>query len=319
MKKAIGLYLLIHQFIFGLSIYTIEKNNSEKLLYEGDNYVEYNVILGSFLARESEKKIRIQGDLYLTNEKKINSNTEIIFDEGSQVFLMNEIYKTLFELNGSDIKIKGFNLNCDNKSVKRVFKINDFSKNVTLSNFIIENIRNIEDNSLVWVIDISGLGVSNFLIENGYIRNIYAKGNGKIADAIGSVRGIIVSNRDKYKIPSDGLISNLIFRDIYGDILPKWNFSEDADAIHINPHNIKMNIEIKNCYFDNIGKRALKIQSDGIKVNNLYIKSDLYMYSFISLYGNNCVLNGIILKGNTYKQLENMGMDNKIENVLLNE
>lgn len=115
---------------------------------------------------------------------------------------------------------------------------------------------------------------SDFKILNSKIENITSE----IKAAIGIWISTMANEQPSHNVVVDGTEISYI------------SSQNDADGIKIQQHGVNSSIQIKNNYFLNTRKRAVKVQADGVLIeNNLVERTQDYSNGFavFSVYGNN--------------------------------
>jgi hypothetical protein len=142
--------------------------------------------------------------------------------------------------------------------------------------------RNVTSSTFLRVFDFSTENVELDL-EDMYCDNLSADSNGIVGDINGSCRFVYVGDEDATPLvkPSSGRIVNIRGK----NLLP----AEDGDMIHIQSSDTKIfEILISNIFGDNIAKRVVKVQCNGVDVSHVdCVARDnaVNMFSIVSHYG----------------------------------
>jgi hypothetical protein len=153
----------------------------------------------------------------------------------------------------------------------------------------------------------------SLLVNGSVFKNIYGHEDGHSGNTIGAHRAIITKGEGYVRI------SNSRFIDIEG--------SEDGDCIHIHTVRDKGgdwgsagDVLIQNNYFENFGKRAIKLQASDVIVRNNHIVSnriynDRRPLTAVGIFGNNniCESNTIYLENAETGIMTSTGKGNLIQ------
>lgn len=135
-------------------------------------------------------------------------------------------------------------------------------------------------------IDIYDDGVE-FDVKSVKFDTISAVTNGTIGDLNGSCRGLYVGGSTSATTKSTGKIDDIYIK----NLLP----FEDGDGVQVQSNNTgNFNISISNIVGYNVAKRVVKIQANGISVNNILARAEANtqsMYAVVSMYGSGSVNN----------------------------
>ncbi|MEI2272550.1 hypothetical protein OHD16_10405 [Sphingobacterium sp. ML3W] len=204
-----------------------------------------------------------------------------------------------------DFSIQGVTFDAKEKQLKDCFvHLTDNIKNPRIIDCVFKSALGIKagtSSDQQYGIMISPYGVSNFLIDQCLFSNIKNDNTGPNAGSLkGFCGGIYISDprvdaaHPNAKDQTDfvtGNISNCKFSDIItkldnGLSQSAYTSYNDADGIRFYGGGKAQNcdVNIDNCYFKNVGKRAIKVSYMGnVKINNISVEVDSLQYQMISL------------------------------------
>jgi hypothetical protein len=173
-------------------------------------------------------------------------------------------------------ELKGITLDCNGKSIYYGFNIAE--SNPTIKNVVVRNIRNTKTDANA---SICGTYIKGGkVVVNGYTaKDLYAVGNGEVADALGSANGMIVSGYE------DLVASNLTFEEIHSIDASGNIVYEDSAGLYIaNGSNDSANAVISCVKGKNFGKRLIKAQSYHVSIDNVFATNEMGdVLSFIGI------------------------------------
>ncbi|RKE55331.1 hypothetical protein [Sphingobacterium detergens] len=230
--------------------------------------------------------------------------TKIIGDDLVFEFI-GDFDSKFISVEADNFSVHGATFDAMDKQLKDCFiHLTDNIKNPSITDCIFKNALGIKagtSNDQQYGVMISPYGVSNFLIDQCLFSNIKNDNTGTQAGSLkGFCGGIYISDprvdaaHPNAKVQTDfvtGNISNCRFSDIMtklddGLSQSAYTSYNDADGIRFYGGGKAQNcdVNIDNCYFKNVGKRAIKISYMGnVKVNNISVEADGLQYQMISL------------------------------------
>lgn len=185
----------------------------------------------------------------------------------------------------------------------------DHANHVKLKSVTVKNVQQFSDStSTVDAIRVKD-DCNDVLFEDCTVSTVVGYDNTVIGDTLGAARGIHIEN----VAVSGTSVSNIRIH--------KCNFDhigsrEDGDSIALQGFTTSTGTTISECYFTNIGKRAVKILSPGVKVVNNRMFSDyagtgadvnLYLYSFVSVYASDVEVTGNVGRGGSVQLALDIG------------
>lgn len=213
--------------------------------------------------------IDLKGKVY--NTGRLNLRPGICLCNGTLVSMNTDF--CLYGVNVHGLELVNLTIDGKGKSACGVF-VSD-SKNV-----VVKNVRIIDFYSK----DNSAAGIyyrrcNNSAIVNCRITNIVGEPNGRIGDAAGVSRAIILQHCFKMNVS--------------GNMIDRIISSEDGDGIHVinEADNELGNIEIKNNTIKNCSRRLIKVQAPGVNIeSNQFITDDnsFDLNYTISLFSSSC-------------------------------
>lgn len=183
----------------------------------------------------------------------------------------------------------GVNVDCQNSDKKRPLS---FKKGSTEPFLDRVSVKNVNSSTFVFALFIENAGVSNFKVRNFSVDSLYAAPSGSEGDANGVCRAVSVSSSSSL-LPSDTISSGSV-EFIEARNMATW---EDCDAIAVQCIDSSgatrdADITLSHIKTREVLKRAVKIQANGVKVQDVDARSNNAkpMYSVVSYYGSGGVV-----------------------------
>jgi len=297
---ATGNIKLIHDFkkFIHVSYFGIIGNKT-------DDYT--NGIKSLLMAQAENTTFKFSGRYTISSTLNVlKLGTKIIGDD--LVFEFTGDYNAKFiSVEADDFSIQGVTFDAKEKQLKDCFiHLTDNIKNPCIMDCVFKNALGVKSgtsNDQQYGVMVSPYGVTNFLIDQCQFSNIKNDNTGTYS-AVGSLKGFcggiyisdprVDATHPNAKEQTDfvtGNISNCKFSDIITkltDGLPQSGYTSynDADGIRFYGGGKAQNcdVNIDNCYFKNVGKRAIKVSYMGnVKINNISVEVDSLQYQMISL------------------------------------
>jgi hypothetical protein len=253
--------------------------------YTGISSPEHFGAVGDGIIDDAQSFIKsIKYDNFECLSDKYMINSTIPVTEGNKIIdlkdaTINSTMATndrLFDFSTTgNVKIK--NVLFDGKNVSKYNSCMTIfnSKNVELENIRVINYKNLAPSFFV-PIRVGTDEDTIIKIDNISFKDLYCNGNTTIGDNIGSLKAILVTKNDATIMENmgKGIISNVYFENIDNMKADGTLYVEDCDCIHIQGANsdgtyAKSYILIENVVVKNAGKRAVKFQCKGQKLNNM--------------------------------------------------
>lgn len=290
-----------------------------KLVHDFMNFihVSYFGIIGNRTEDYTDKikillKSQLDNTTFKFDGKFIISSTVIVSILGAKIigddllFEFTGDYNSKFiSVEADDFSINGATFDASGRQLKDCFiHLTDNIKNPSISGCIFRNALGTKQgtsNDQQYGIMVSPYGVRNFSIDHCIFSNIKNDNTGTYAPADilkGFCGGIYISDAkvdiSNPTIQTDfvtGNISNCKFSEIItklSDGLSQRDYTSfnDADGIRFYGGSAaqKCDVNIDNCYFNNVGKRAVKVSYMGnVKVNNISVEVNSLQYQMITL------------------------------------
>lgn len=261
--------------------------------------------------------------VYLVNDI-ITVNKQNIKITGNKAILKaNSNKNVLFQIVGQNISIDGMIFDGSNNVYVGIAVLAN-SKFITIRNAEIKNIYSTMYNTNIPTAGIRIYGnCSNITITDCYIHDVTAEPNSIVGDVAGTSRGILIlpNTTAGEDVTTNVIISGCVIENIYT--------SEDADGIGVlnSILNKNVNVIIASNKFRNCAKRAVKIMAPGVIVKDNIIYNDFSgqaadwsdgMYSAISVYDSNTIVEGNYIYGGSYYKPIDIGIDTKpIANIIV--
>ena len=309
------------QGIFANKTYAASTINVKEFGAVGDGRTDDTAAIQKALDKASRNNaiVYFPGGIYSVDPKRtlsVKSNTKIQGDGPSTTIQANgNIFGwELVRVSGQNVEISNISFD-GNKLVNRVLVVNGGSSNIKISNVKVANASESTNTSSEFyssvVTGILVYGNTSYVsIDNAEVQNIVSinKVGGSLV-----ARGIYVTTTwGSNEAPAKQLsITNSHIHHI--------GPADDGDGIYYEDPNLDNNYGqdtnsvIANNLFDNCAKRAIKIYAQGITVTgnhivNSFLKNNYYqgteqgklapdMFSAISVYGNNNIIEGNVIDG----------------------
>lgn len=232
----------------------------------------------------------------------IKSNTSVDFN-GATVKADFIGEAVTIEENAKDTKLLNGIIDANNKSyIGIALKPCD---NVLLENMTVMNVKG---STFAYGIAVPCFGCSNVLINKCVVDTVEGVDDGEVGDANGWAKGIIVGFNHWVNEIVPGVIDGSTYSrnvKIINSIIRNIKTAEDGDGIYVeglnnierNPMLYDLAVIIDGNYFENCGKRFVKvIPAGGVIIRNNYgvYTADSWqttrMHSFISVYAPNAII-----------------------------
>jgi hypothetical protein len=220
----------------------------------------------------------------------------------------------VLSIRGSNVAVHGLTVD-GNSLADRLVTVRDESANVR---FFDCEFRYAAQQATETDLNTVGLRIegdcSNIDVERCYFHHITAGGNSGLAQF---ARGILISDPNSAGVTTNVKVRGCTFTDI-----TFTNISTDADAICIQNWTDNTWLLVDGCFFKNLNKRAVKIQSPGVTVSNCIIENDYtgadgvngtpdpQVYAALSVYASDCLIaNNNIVGGSWFHGID-IGVSN---------
>lgn len=270
---------------------------------KGDGKTDDTIAINRCLS-SGVKRLTFPDATYLISDSLvIPSGVSVDFGYSKFIAIKSEPMLKIFS-GSSNIRISGGVFDGNYKANAGLMAYHDI-KNITIENVKFQNIKG---DGRTYGIALPCFNSTDVLVNNCTIENVESIDNGEIADAKGWAKGIIVgfngwlnefipATVDVNTYAVNTVIKNCKIRNIKS--------AEDGDGIYIegitdknrNPMMFDLSVMIDSNYFENCGKRFIKVlPSGGTTIKNNYGISTKNtwqterMHSFISVYAPNCVI-----------------------------
>lgn len=208
-----------------------------------------------------------------------------------------------------NIRISGITFDYEEANSNTAILVNENVKNIGFNNLKFLNFKNLDPDIQQNVIRLK-TGVSGYIFNLSF-RNIKTIGNGKIMDGGGAGSCIRtdssgVNNPENYNL----IIDTIDVEDCHninqdGDII-----IEDFDPIQFQHYSdVSGLIILTNVRAKNFSKRLIKIQGDGVNIDNIIAECTTYVPWLIASMGKNCNISNINAKGNIKTCIEFLNSD----------
>lgn len=235
--------------------------------------------------------------VYLLNNIIITNPDTKITASKNTILKCDSIVNPFIFIQADNVEISDFTADCNNKATTGI-RVKSGCKNITIKT----HVKN------VYAPDFMARGIhicgetDNVIVDGSIIDGVVSVPNGVEGDNMGTARGITISPTtiDASQNPSEGIPNNIVIKNcVVKNILPR----EDGDGMSVHGWNNQyVNVIIRNNYLTNCAKRGFKIACAGVEirdntVNNPYIGAlgNNYtdcMFSFISVFGDGCLVEG---------------------------
>ena len=244
-----------------------------------------------------DKVYKVSAPLIIPSNVNVDfAKSEIVGTKETAILQINKGTKNVVIKNGF--------LNGNKKSNVGILIYNETSE------ILIEGvtIKNIYGKYHAYAIALPCFNAENIRVNNCTINGVESDDNGLIGDKRGWSKGVIVgfdgwlNDSLPKEITHTTYSKNIVIKET---TIKNVKSAEDGDGIYIegitnpdlNPMLFDLPVIIEGCYFENIGKRFIKvIPCGGVTIRNNYgiISKDGWnetrLHSFISVYAPNCVI-----------------------------
>jgi hypothetical protein len=221
--------------------------------------------------------------------------------------------------NSDNVTIEGITFDYGSTNASTAVYVYENVTNLKLENLRFKNMYNSDSTVGLKVIHLR-TGVTG-LLNNLVFYNIKGVGNGTITDNGGSINCI---NTDNFGVTVFNnfnlIISNVRFDTIYNVDGNGNPIIEDSDMIHFN-HGTSVDgiINVSNVTARNINKRVIKIQGQGVNINNVIVEGTIEIPWVIAAMSNNANISNVVVKGNVNRVIEFLDATNvNVNNVQVN-
>jgi hypothetical protein len=221
--------------------------------------------------------------------------------------------------NSDNVTIEGITFDYGSTNASTAVYVYENVTNLKLENLRFKNMYNSDPTVGLKVIHLR-TGVTG-LLNNLVFYNIKGVGNGTITDNGGSINCI---NTDNFGVTVFNnfnlIISNVRFDTIYNVDGNGNPIIEDSDMIHFN-HGTSVDgiINVSNVTARNINKRVIKIQGQGVNINNVIVEGTIEIPWVIAAMSNNANISNVVVKGNVNRVIEFLDATNvNVNNVQVN-
>jgi len=272
---------------------------------KGDGITNDTVSLQKAINYASDKKkvkVILPKGNYVVDFLIIPKNIYLEGNREASIVASKKRYSSFISISGENIELHGININGKNRRSIGL-NIMQNSNNIRIYGCYIGNINSTYLETTAGI-KIEG-NTKDILIQNNIINRISNTPNGVEGDSAGTSRGIWIRRSSKEVEPLKIKIHKNTIRNI--------QTREDGDGIAVQGWHRNVDVTISNNFFESCAKRAIKIMSPGVLIkNNKIINSYTHevdykkvMYSFISIYASNVVVDGNqMIGGNGYSGID---------------